>query len=112
MTLLEQVKALLGITGTDKDALLNLLCGSVTAQVKTYCRISDVSDAGLQGLIADMTVTRYRARGYGKESTPKMLSKLTEGDVSFTFEAVQYDTTGELTDAEKKALCPYRKLWP
>lgn len=37
MTLLEQVKAILGISGIDKDALLNLLCDNVTAQVKTYC---------------------------------------------------------------------------
>ena len=112
MTLLEQVKLLLGITDTEKDALLSVLCDTVTEQVKTYCRISDVSDAGLQGLMADMVVTRYRARGYGQETQPKSLSKLTEGDVSFTFDVVQYDTTGNLTDAEKKALCPYRKLWP
>lgn len=111
MTLLEQVKALLGITGTDKDALLGLLCNNVTAQVKSYCRVSNVTDAGLQGIMADMVVTRYRARGYGQETQPKSLSKLTEGDVSFTFDVVQYDTTGNLTDAEKKALCPYKKLW-
>lgn len=112
MTLLEQAKVLLGISGADKDALLNLLCNSVTAQVKTYCRISDVSDAGLQGLMADMVVTRYRARGYGQETAPKILSGLSEGDVSFTYKTTQYDTTGELTDAEKKALSQYRKLWP
>lgn len=111
MTLLEQVKTLLGITSTEKDPLLNLLCDTATAQVKTYCRISDVSNAGLQGLMADIVVTRYRARGYGKEAAPKTLSKLTEADVSFTFETVQHDTTGELTDTEKKALSQYRKLW-
>ena len=112
MTLLEQVKTLLGITGTDKDALLTLLCDTLAAQVKKYCRLSDVSDAGLQGLMADMAVNRYRARGYGKEAAPKALSKLTEGDVSFTFNVVQYDTAGELTSAEKKALSQCRKLWP
>lgn len=111
MTLLEQVKTLLGITGTDKDALLELLCGNVTAQVKTYCHVADVSDSGLQGLMADMIVNRYRARGYGQEAAPKTLSELKEGDVSFTYKTVQYDTTGELTDAEKKALSQYRKLW-
>ncbi len=111
MTLLEQVKVLLGVTGTDKDALLSLLCDTVTKQVKSYCRVSDVTDTGLQGVMADMVVTRYRARGYGQEALPKVLSKLTEGDVSFTFDVVSYDTTGNLTDAEKKALCPYRKLW-
>jgi hypothetical protein len=112
MKLLEQVKLLLGISGTDKDTLLTLLCDNVTAQVKTYCRISDVSDAGLQGIMADIVVTRYRARGYGQEATPKVLSGLSEGDVSFTYKAAQYETTGELTDAEKKALAQYRKLWP
>lgn len=112
MELVEQVKTLLGVTGTDKDALLGLLCDTVTAQVKTYCRRSDVTDAGLQGLMADITVTRYRARGYGQEAAPKVLSGLSEGDVSLTYKTTQYDTTGELTDAEKKALAQYRKLWP
>lgn len=112
MALLEQVKTLLGITGTDKDALITLLCDTVTAQVKKHCHISGVSDTGLQGLMADIVVNRYRARGYGQEAAPKSLSKLTEGDVSFTFNVVQYDTAGELTDAEKKALSQYRKLWP
>jgi len=111
MTLLEQVKLLLGITDTDKDSLLGLLCDTVTAQVKAYCRLSDVTDAGLQGLMADMVVNRYRARGYGQEAVPKILSGLSEGDVSFTYKTTQYDTAGELTDAEKKALSQYRKLW-
>lgn len=112
MELLEQVKLLLGISGTGKDALLGLLCDSVAAQVKAYCRLSDVSDAGLQGILADMAITRYRARGYGQEAAPKVLSGLSEGDVSFTYKTVQYDATGELTDAEKSVLSSYRKLWP
>jgi hypothetical protein len=112
MTLLEQVKALLGISGADRDALLGLLCDNVTAQVKSYCRLTDASDAGLQGLIADMAVNRYRARGYGQEAAPKVLSGLSEGDVSFTYKTVQYDVTGGLTDVEKNALSQYRKLWP
>lgn len=112
MTLTEQVKMLLGVTGTDKDALLSLLCDTLTAQVKKYCRVSDVSDAGLQGVMADIIVTRYRARGYGQEAAPKVLSGLSEGDVTLTYKTVQYDATGQLTDAEKKAFCPYRKLWP
>jgi hypothetical protein len=62
--------------------------------------------------MADMVVNRYRARGYGQEAAPKTLSGLKEGDVSFTYKTVQYDTAGELTDAEKKALSQYRKLWP
>ena len=112
MTLLEQVKLLLGITGYEKDALLAVLCENVTVQVQTYCRITEVSNTGLQGLMADMVVTRYRARGYGQEAAPKVLSGLSEGDVSFTYKITQYDTTGDLTGAEKSALSSYRKLWP
>ena len=111
MTLLEQVKVLLGVSDTDKDALLGLLCDNVTAQVKTYCRLSDVSNAGLQGLMADAVVTRYRARGYGQEAAPKTVSSISEGDVSISFKSAQYDTTGELTDAEKQALSQYRRMW-
>jgi hypothetical protein len=111
MTLLEQVKLLLGITGGSKDTLLALLCDNVTAQVKTYCRISDVTNEGLQGIMADTVVNRYRARVYGREAAPKVLSGISEGDVSFTYKTMQYDMTGELTDTEKKALSQYRKLW-
>ena len=46
MTLLEQVKLLLGITGYEKDALLAVLCENVTVQVQTYCRITEVSNTG------------------------------------------------------------------
>lgn len=111
MTLMEQVKILLGIAGTDKDTLLSLLCDNVTAQVKTYCRLSNVANTGLQGNMAEMVVTRFRARGYGQDATPKTVSKLTEGDVSLTFDVTQYNATGELTDTEKKELSQYRRMW-
>lgn len=112
MTLLEQVKVLLGIVGIEKDALLGLLCDTVAEQTKTYCRISNVSSIGLQGLMADIVVSRYRACGYGQEAAPKTVSSISEGDVSVSFKTVQYEATGQLTEPEKKMLAQYRRLWP
>lgn len=112
MTLLEQVKLLLGITGTEKDALLSVLCDTVTEQVKTYCRLSDVSGAGLQSLMADMVVNRYRARRYGQEEAPKVVSSISEGDTSLSYKTTQSAVNGELTEDDRQALSPYRKLWP
>ena len=112
MTLLEQVKLLLGITDTEKDALLSVLCDTVTAQVKTYCRLSNVSGAGLQGLMADMVVNRYRACGYGQEAEPKVVSSISEGDTSLSYKTTQSAASVELTEDDWQALSPYRKLWP
>ena len=114
MDLLAQVKMLLGIADIDtsKDGVINFLITRVSADVKKFCRISDVSSDELQALIADMVVTRYRARGYGKETAPQVLSSIAEGDVTLQFKTTQYNATSELTDAEKSALVPYRKLWP
>lgn len=112
MTLLEQVKLLLGIRDTEKDALLSVLCDTVTEQVKTYCRLSDVSGAGLQGLMADMVVSRYRARGYGQEAEPKVVSSISEGDTSLSYKTTQSVASVELTEDDWQALSPYRKLWP
>ena len=112
MTLLEQVKLLLGIRDTEKDALLSVLCDTVVEQVKTYCRLSDVSGAGLQGLMADMVVSRYRARGYGQEAEPKVVSSISEGDTSISYKTTQPTVSGELTEDDRRALAQYRKLWP
>lgn len=111
MTLLEQVKLLLGITGTDSDALLSLLCDTVSAQVISYCRAADLSDAGLQGAAADIAVNRYRARGYGNTERPKTVSGISEGDVSVSYKTDLYSASGVLTADECAALAPYRKLW-
>lgn len=111
MTLLEQVKLLLGITNTERDALLSLLCDTVTAQVKTYCRITDVSNTGLQGIMADMVVSHYRSQEYGQEAAPKVVSSISEGDTSISYKTAQPTVSGELTDDDRRALAQYRKLW-
>lgn len=102
---------LLGITSVDNDALLALLCDNVTAQVKTYCHIADASNTGLQGVMADMVVNRYRSRGYGQEAEPKVVSSISEGDTSISYKTIQTGTNGELTDDDRRALAQYRKLW-
>lgn len=112
MTLLEQVKLLLGIRDTEKDALLSVLCDTVTEQVKAYCHLTNVSGAGLQGLMADMVVSRYRACGYGQEAEPKVVSSISEGDTSLSYKTTQSAASVELTEDDWQALSPYRKLWP
>lgn len=110
LTQLEQIKMLLGITGTDKDALLGYLIDSVNTEIKAYCRIPVIPD-GLLPVINDFVVDRYRARGYGKEVAPKTVSSVSEGDVTVQYKTTQYNVTSELTDTEKQRLVPYRRLW-
>lgn len=106
------IKKLLDIAEDDtgKDDLLTYIGNVVSAEVKAYCRIPEISD-DLQLIINDMVVDRYRARGYGQSNAPQTLTSISEGDVSMQFDTVQYNPTMELTDAEKKRLAPYRKLW-
>lgn len=111
MTLLEQVKLLLGIADDSKDALLAMLCDNVTAQIQTYCRRQDVTDAGLQGIMADMVVSRYRSQEYGQEAVPKVVSSISEGDTSISYKTTQPTVSGELTEDDRRALAQYRKLW-
>ncbi len=109
---LKQVKMLLGIADadTDKDDLLTYVGNVVTVEVKGYCRVAVISDE-LQSVITDMVVDRYRARGYGQQDTPQTVSSITEGNVTVQLKTALSNATMELTDAEKKRLTPFRKLW-
>lgn len=109
---LSTIKMLLGISSTDtsSDKIITYIGNAVSTDAKKYCRIPVITD-DLQLIINDMVIDRYRARGYGQQDAPQTVTKVSEGDVEVDFKTVQYNATMELTDAEKKRLVPFRKLW-
>jgi len=65
MSNLENVKTLLKIDDPTQDTLLNLYINRATQFAKTYCNIPDEDPipAGLNGVIEDIAILKYRLNG-------------------------------------------------
>ena len=111
MLMLEIVKIRLGISDSSADTILNYFISLLTPLVKQYCRISVIPD-DLQAIMVDMVVQRYFVwLQYGQNGEPRALSSITEDKVKLDFKILPYSPAGILSDEEKKALMPYRRLW-
>lgn len=107
---------LLGLTDTSKDALLTYIGNLVTGMAMKYCHLT-VRPDDFDTVLAPMVVERYRANGWGQEATPQVVESITEGNESVHFMKMRnnpenFILSNELTDGEKTALQPFRKLWP
>ena len=116
MTLLENAKMLLGITGTTKDGLLTYIGNLVNSMAVKYCRLAAAPD-DFDMVLAPMVAERYRENGWGQEEAPQTVSGVTVGNETVSFAKLRnvpenFIISNELTDGEKSALQPYRKLWP
>ena len=80
------VKALLGITDSEHDTVLEMYIEDTITAVLAYCRI-DVLPYQLQGLIAQMAAGAYRISGYGSSELPQDVTSISEGDRSLSFKA-------------------------
>ena len=80
------VKALLGITDSEHDTVLEMYIEDTITAVLAYCRI-DVLPYQLQGLIAQMAAGTYRISGYGSSELPQDVTSISEGDRSLSFKA-------------------------
>ena len=78
----ETLKQLLGITGTEKDAVLDFIIADVTETICNYCNLRELP-AGLQNTAYRMAMDLYRAEGLGSEAAPVTVTALKEGDVSY-----------------------------
>lgn len=117
--MLANLKLLLGVTGNDKDGLLQFVLDSVINQVRTHCNMDELEPIppGLETIIVRMAVDLWRLEGYGQEATAKEVSSVKRGDVTTTFQAVggNYNAmTGaggaEFIKAYTRQLNAYRKL--
>lgn len=84
MNLLEKLKSLLGVDGSEKDILLQFALDRAEDTICNYCRISDVPE-GLETVWLSMAMDFYRTEGYGNEAVPSEVKSITEGDVSVSF---------------------------
>ena len=60
--MLEDIKILLGIEGTEKDALLNLLIRKATTYILNYCKLDTLPDT-LKDTTIDIVVINYNRIG-------------------------------------------------
>jgi hypothetical protein len=118
--MLEKMKMLLGITGNEKDGLLQFVLDTVTDMVKTYCNMKpdEAIPDQLNNLLVRMAVDMWRAEGYGNEKNNNMeVTSVRRGDVTTSFRPVGGDfNTGtgaggaDFIKAYTKQLNTFRKV--
>ena len=84
MTKVEKLKALLGITTSDKDFIIQFILDKVSDMVCNYCNIQEIPQ-GLENVTLNMAVDLYRAEGLGQEQLQGVVKSISEGDVSVSF---------------------------
>lgn len=85
MAAIDTAKVLLGITGSDKDELLQLLIAETEEYIKDYCHVKEIPQK-LVSAVPFMAAELYRAKGYGAEGVPTDIKSVTEGGRSYTYE--------------------------
>ena len=95
MAILDNVKVLLGITGTDKDNLLNLLIDNATEFAVTYTKNPDVES--FYGCIQRIVVYDYNRMD-------------TEGLTSESYSGLMFNYAADYPEAVLKPLRAYRKV--
>ena len=93
--MLENIKLLLGISSTEKDALLQLLIQQAEDEAKDFTHREDVCE--LQSTIEKMVVYNYNRLG-------------TEGLNSESYSGVSYNYTTDYPEPILKMLKRYRKI--
>ena len=83
---LDTAKMLLGLTGTDKDAVLKYLLDDAESMILSYCRI-EFLPRPLESVIPSIAADMYRASGYGTEDAPKDIQTLSEGSRSVSYKS-------------------------
>jgi hypothetical protein len=96
MDTLSTVKALLGISDTSKDTVLNTLISIVEAEVKAYCNIEEIP-ALLTIILPQMVVQKYNRIG-------------AEGIQSQSLGGVAESFTDSYTPSTISALNRYRRV--
>ncbi|WP_332238882.1 phage head-tail connector protein [Sporolactobacillus sp. KGMB 08714] len=95
--LTDQVKALLGISDSSKDAYLNVFVPGTLQQVNDYCNQSFTEDD------APFAVVKFIAKSAELDMSDVRLKSRSMGNVSYSFNT-------ELPDSVMSLLTPYRKV--
>lgn len=81
---LTTLRTLLGITDDSKDTILAFLIDKGTDMICNYCCIEAVP-FGIENILLSMCVDMYRAESLGQEKAEGSVNKISEGDVSVSF---------------------------
>ncbi|MEG1256896.1 head-tail connector protein [Clostridium sp.] len=95
--MLEDLKVLLDINSTDKDALLTILIRKAENVVKNYCKIESVT-ASLMDTVTDIAVIMYNRIG-------------TEGLTGESFSGVSNNFESDIPKSIKRNLNRHRRVF-
>ncbi|VUZ26023.1 Uncharacterised protein [Acetobacterium wieringae] len=106
---IERLKTLLGITGTDRDAVLQFCIDSITETITGYCHV-DTIPGGAMNTAYRMAMDLYRNENLGSiDADSGSIASITEGDTSVSYkENTAY--TQSLLKHYRAQLSRYRKL--
>lgn len=106
---IEKLKLLLGITGTDQDAILQFIIDNVTETIFNYCNV-DLMPVGLINTAYRMAIDLYRNENIGNEAAGKgLVSNETAGKVSIGYQENTAFTQSMLKNYQVQ-LSRYRKV--
>lgn len=104
----ETLKMLLGITGTDKDLLIQFTIEDVTETILNYCHLS-VLPGGLINTAYRMAIDLYRNECLGSaDATQGPVSSISEGDTTTSWRAGDITFTSGLLKNYRSQLNRYR----
>ncbi|KXG78282.1 phage head-tail connector protein [Thermotalea metallivorans] len=110
MSQLDQLKLLLGITDSLKDAILQFVLDRAESAVKNYCNIIEIP-SGLNDVILAIAIKLYRIENLGSEEHGSTVKSITVGDTTTSFESnASKDRTRELLNGFETDLAPFRKV--
>lgn len=106
----ETLKMLLGITGIDKDPLIQFTISDVTETILNYCHLSTLPN-GLINTAYRMAMDLYRNENLGDSSISiGQVSSITEGDTSTSFKSSTAEFKDHIMKNYQAQLNRYRKL--
>ena len=109
---LERLKLILGIEGSDQDALLSFLLQSTERKILNYCNINELP-AELEDVLIEITSDAYRARQ--REMDEGKVAQVNIGDTTIQYSESNFNLmTGaggtDFLKNYKAQLSRYRKL--
>lgn len=109
ITALDKLKVLLGITGEDKDILVNFALESAEEIIMNYCHIEEIPK-GLAITLYRMAADIFKNEHFGEESVAQSVKSITIGDTSTSFGTAESSGyTESLLKDYKKQLNRFRK---
>lgn len=106
----ETLKQLLGISGEEKDPVLQFVLCEVEEKIKNYCNLDEVPQE-LAYTAVSMAADIYRNEQFGNDSVPVAVKSISAGDTSTSFGTVQLSSyTESVLKDYKKQLNRYRKV--